>query len=61
MDAELPIMLMQELDPERDGCEFGLMFAPGRTPPDLLARKIYAAIAAPFHAGGHREASDALA
>lgn len=61
MAANLPIMLMHEVDPERNGCEFGLMFASDRTPKDLIDNKLYAAIAAPFHSGGHRQVSYALA
>ena len=55
MAAGTQIMLLHELDPANHGCEFGKMFQPGMTPPDLLSKGIYSSIAAPFHPGGHRE------
>lgn len=51
MATGLQIMLMQELDPDKGGCEFARMFQAGVTPPDLIKGGAYASIAAPFHPG----------
>ena len=63
-EPPIKIMLMQELDPDRQGAEFKKMFQAGITPGYLIDKNphnIYSAIAAPFHPGGHREVSYTMA
>eukprot|EP00964_Phaeocystis_antarctica_P086637 scaffold54879_cov68-Phaeocystis_antarctica.AAC.2 len=55
----LPIVMVHECDPKRNGCPFSLFFR--TTPEDLINGNLYGAIANAFHTEPHRQISMANA
>lgn len=51
----LPIVMVHECDPKRNGCPFSLFFR--TTPEDLIIGNLYGAIANAFHTEPHRQIS----
>ena len=51
----LPIVMVHECDPKRNGCPFSLFFR--TTPEDLIICNLYGAIANAFHTEPHRQIS----